>query len=190
VAGRRAVAHDTVGPWRAPAGAMGKMSSVIAVEQTFTTEEANDLDNAKVSVIRNIANSIRLYGWRSVSSDVENYSYLKDRDLLNYLVVQAEKRLEDYVFAPVDRKGQLLSSINAALVGLVEPIRAAGGLFENYDADNELVDPGYRVETGSTVNTTTTLANNEVRALLLVRVSPAGGLVSLNIVKVGLLSGL
>lgn len=190
VAGRRAVAHDQVGPWRAPAGSMGKMNSVISVEQTFTTEEANDLDNAKVSVIRNIANSVRLYGWRSVSSDVENYSYLKDRDLLNYLVVQAEKRLEDYVFAPVDRKGQLLSSINAALVGLVEPIRAAGGLYENYDANNELIDPGYRVETGNSVNTTATLVNNEVRALLFVRVSPAGGLVSLNIVKVGLLSGL
>lgn len=190
VAGRRAVAHDQVGAWRAPAGAMGKMSSVISVEQTFNTEAANDLDNAKVSVIRNIANSVRLYGWRSLSNDVENYSYLKDRDLLNYLVVQAEKRLEEYVFAPVDRKGQLLSSINAALVGLVDPIRQAGGLYENYDEDNELIDPGYRVETGSTVNTAATLINNEVRALLLVRVSPAGGLVSLNIVKVGLLSGL
>ena len=95
------------------------------------------------------------------------------------------------MFAPVDRKGQLLSAINAELVGLVEPIRAAGGLYENLDAmTGELIDPGYKVETGSSVNTPQTLANNEVRARLYVRVSPTGGLVSLTIVKVGLLAGM
>lgn len=191
VAGRRATAHDQVGPWRAPAGAMGKAQSVLSVEQEFSTEEANELDNSKVSVIRNIANTIRLYGWRSLSNDTENYAYLKDRDLLNSLVVKAELALEDYVFAPVDRKGQLLSAINAELVGLVEPIRAVGGLYENIDpVSNELIDPGYRVETGSSVNTPQSLAANEVRARLFVRVSPTGGLVTLTIVKVGLLSGM
>jgi hypothetical protein len=191
VAGRRAVAHDQVGAWRAPAGLLGKMSSVISVQQMFTADEANELDVSKVSVIRTIKGGVRLYGWRSLSSNTADYGYLTNRDVLNTLVVQAEEALEDYVFAPVDRKGQLLSAINAELVGLVEPMRAAGGLYENIDpVSNELIDPGYKVETGSSVNTPQTLANNEVRARLFVRVSPTGGLVTLTIVKVGLLAGM
>lgn len=191
VAGRRAAAHDQVGAWRAPAGVMGKMNTVVSVQQMFTADEAQDLDDAKVSVIRTVKGSVRLYGWRSLSSNVADYAYLTNRDVLNTLVVQAEDALEDYVFAPVDRKNQLLSAINAELVGLVEPMRAAGGLYENIDpVSNEQIDPGYKVETGSSVNTPQTLANNEVRARLYVRVSPTGGLVTLTIVKVGLLAGM
>lgn len=190
VAACRTRAHEQVGPWRAPAGVLGKATTLVAVEKEYSTEDANDLDASKVSVIRKIANSIRLYGWRSVSNDVANYAYLKDRDLLNYLVVEAEVRLEDYVFESIDSKGHLLSTINAELVGMVEPIRMAGGLFGLDDADGEEIDPGFRVETGNTVNTQSSLANNEIRARLLVRVSPTGGLVSLTIVKVGILAAM
>lgn len=189
VAACRARAHNEVGPWRVPAGKMGEGRTVLGLSTSFSLADSNDLDEAKVSVIRNMARSFRLYGWRSLSNDIDNYAYLKDRDLLNRLVVEAERRLEDYVFESIDGKGQLLSAINAELVGMVDPIRQAGGLFENYDIDGELIDPGYKVETGTNVNTAQSLANNEVRARLLVRVSPTGGLVSLTIVKVGILSG-
>lgn len=190
VAACRSRAHEAIGPWRAPAGAMGKSQSegVLGVETSWSKEDSNELDAAKVSVIRVIANSIRLYGWRSLSDDIDNYAYLKDRDLLNRLVVEAEKRLEDYVFETIDGKGQLLAAINAELVGMVDPIRQAGGLFENYDADGRLIDPGYKVNTGRDINSTVSLANNEVKAVLSVRVSPTGALVSLNIVKVGILA--
>lgn len=189
VAACRSRAHSETGPWRVPAGKIGEGRTILGLSSTFSLAEANDLDEAGVSVIRDLARSFRLYGWRSLSNDVDNYAYLKDRDLLNRLVVDAEKRLEDYVFQPIDSKGQLLSAINAELVGMVDPIRQAGGLYENYDIDGELIDPGYKVDTGSNVNTAQSLSNNEVRARLLVRVAPTGGLVSLTIVKVGILSG-
>lgn len=189
VAAKRAQAHEAVGPWQVPAGVNGVALSLVGLDQEFTPEEADTLDNSKVSIIRRIAGGYRLYGWRSLSNDPTQYAYLKDRDLLNRLVVEAEKRLENYVFATIDNKGQLLSAVQAELIGMVDPIREAGGLFENYDDDGNIIDPGYLVQTGPDVNTAQSLANNEIHARLLVRVSPVAGLVSLTIVKVGVLAG-
>lgn len=191
VAACRARAHEAVGPWAVPAGAAGKGETIVDLVQTFTSADANDLDQGKVSVIRKVGAGFRLYGWRSLSNDVDNFSYLKDRDLLNRIVVDAEERLEEYVFAPIDVKGQLLSQINAELVGIVGPIAAAGGLFARIADDGyTIIDPGFKVETGSEVNTPESLAANEVRARLSLRIAPTSGLVSLTIVKTGLLSGL
>ena len=39
----------------------------------------DDLDAGQVSLIRKIGNTFRLYGWRSLSTDVDNYWFLKDR---------------------------------------------------------------------------------------------------------------
>ncbi|AKL88310.1 putative structural protein [Gordonia phage GMA6] len=190
VAACRARAHDTVGAWRAPAGGIAIARNVLGVATEYTKQETESLDAARVSVIRRVSQSLRLYGWRSLSSDEQNYGFLSARDVLNRLVVESEKRLEDYVFAPIDSKNQLLSAINAELVGIVEPMRQAGGLYEQIDANGQQIDPGYMIETGNTVNSAQSLANNEVRARLSVRLSPTGALVSLDIVKVSLLSGL
>lgn len=190
VAAQRNRAHEEVGPWRAPAGRISVGRFAVGVDQGFTSDEGNTLDAARVNAIRVISNAVRLYGWRSLSLDVQNYAYLTGRDLLNRLVNEAEARLEDYVFSTIDGRGQLLSAINAELVGLVEPIRALGGLFEYLDAEGNQIDPGYAVDTGSNINTTASLANNEVRARLAVRVSPIGALVNLTIVKVGVTAGL
>lgn len=190
VAGARARAHDEVGAWRVPAGRIAASASLAGVVTEYTADESDNLDDAKVSVIRRINNSVRLYGWRSLSIDQANFGYLNGRDLLNWLTVEAERSLEDYVFQSIDGKGQLLATINGVLVGIVEPIRQAGGLYEYVDVESgESIDPGYLVETGPEVNSNASLAQNEIRARLSVRVSPVGALISLTIVKVGILSG-
>lgn len=190
VAAVRNRAHQEAGPWRAPAGQVSVARSVIGLKSDYTRAQGDELDAAKVSAIRLINNSIRLYGWRSLSDDTANYSLLTGRDVLNRLVTESEVQLEQYVFQTIDGKGQLLSSIGGTLVGILEPIRQAGGLFERYNEAGDLLDPGYLVETGSTVNTLTNLANNEVRARVSVRISPSAALITVTIVKVGLLSNL
>lgn len=186
----RARAHDQVGPWRAPAGKIATANTVLDVATRFTATDADDLDDGRINIIRYISGSVRNYGWRSMSSNETEYSFLKDRDLLNYLVVESEKRLEDYVFEPIDRKGHLLAAVAAAITGLVDPISRQGGLYPMISDNGQQIDPGYKVDTGNAVNTELTLAANEVRARLSVRISPVGGLVSLTIVKVGITSGL
>lgn len=190
VAACRNRAHSQVGSWRVPAGQIAVANSVLGLKYDYSRANGDTLDAAKVNAIRYIDNTVRLYGWRSLSSDTTNYSLLTARDVLNTIVVEAEGRLEQYVFQTIDGKGQLLSSVGGALVGILEPMRAAGGLYERYGPNGSLLDRGYAVESGATVNTLETLSNNEVRARVSVRVSPSAAMISVTIVKVGLLSNL
>lgn len=190
VAAVRNRAHEQVGAWRAPAGEIASAYTLVGVSKEFSRAEGDALDASRVSVIRRIGSGVRLYGWRSLSSDQQNFGFLNARDLLNRVVVESSKRLEQFVFAPIDAKGQLLANINAELVGILEPLRLAGGLYPRIDASGKEVDEGYLVDTSTAVNTLTSLSKNEVRARVAMRVSPIGALVTLDIVKVGLMSGL
>lgn len=190
IAAVRNRAHVEAGPFRAAAGAISVARFVTGLKFDYNRTTGDSLDTSKVNAIRLINNSVRNYGWRSLSDDTANYALLTGRDLLNRLVTESEKRLEAFVFQTIDGRGQLLSSINGTIVGIVEPYRQAGGLFERFDAEGNLVDPGYLVETGANVNTLDNLANNEVKARLSVRISPSAGLITVTIVKVGLLAGL
>ena len=190
VAAVRNRAHAESGPWRAPAGQIAIARSVIGLKFDYSRAVGDELDAAKVSAIRFINDSVRLYGWRSLSDDTANYALLIGRDVLNRIVVESERRLEQFVFQTIDGKGQLLSEIGGTIVGILEPMRAAGGLFERIAADGSRIDPGYLVDTGTSINTLENLANNVVNAQVSVRVSPAAALISVTIVKVGLLSNL
>lgn len=185
VAAQRARAHREVGPWRAPAGQIAVARFVTGIERELTRAEGDQLDEGHVSAIRTIAGTTRLYGWRSLSADEENYALLTGRDVLNTVAYEAERRLERYVFETIDGKGQLLASVAGELVGLLDPMRAAGGLYERF-VDGTRVDPGYSVDVGPTVNTEAVLAANTVAAVVALRVSPVGTLIDLTIVKAGL----
>ena len=191
VAACRARAHETVGPWRIPAGKIAAARYVQGVETMYSQSDTDLLESAHVSPIRMIQGGVRLYGWSSLAQDQVSWKFLKDRDLLNFMVYESERRLEDYIFDNIDRRGQLLSAINAELTGMCESIRSGGGLFELLnDTTGEQIDPGYKVVTDASVNNTTNLSQNEVHADVFVRLSPAGSMITLRIVKVGTSSGL
>lgn len=185
VAAMRARAHREVGPWRAPAGEIAVARFVTGVERELTRAQGDSFDEAHISAIRTIAGTTRLYGWRSLSTDEDNYALLVGRDVLNTVAYEAERRLERFVFRTIDGKGQLLAGVAAELIGIVDPMRAAGGLYEQI-IDGEQIDPGYSVDVGETVNTAAVLASNKVAAVLALRVSPVGSLIDLTIVKAGL----
>jgi phage tail sheath protein FI len=189
VAACRARAVSQVGPWEVPAGLTGVAATLLSLDQAFSASDGNTLDSGNVSAIRVINNTIRLYGWRSCSTDQTNYQFLSIRDLLNRLVVGAESVLEDFVFQPVDGKGHLQTAIYSALVGMVDPISQAGGLYALYSAAGKIIDPGDSIDTSSAVNSTSSLAGNQVKALLEVRPSPNAAMISLSIVKVPVLGG-
>lgn len=185
VAAMRARAHLDVGPWRAPAGEIAVARFVSGVERELTRAQGDALDEGHVSAIRTIAGSTRLYGWRSLSTDEDNYALLIARDVLNTVAYEAEARLERFVFRTIDGKGQLLASVASELVGILDPMRAAGGLYERI-IDGEQIDPGYSVDVGPTVNTEAVLSANKIAAVVAMRVSPVGTLIDVTIVKAGL----
>lgn len=189
VAAKRSLAHE-IGPWRAPGGEIGRARFITGLDQNFTAVQGDALDAGRVSVIREVSGSIRLYGWRSTSRDEQNFGLLTGQDTVNRVVVEGEARLEPFVFEPVDGRGQLLSRIEAEMIGMLEPIRAAGGLYPTIAADGSEVDPGYAVNTGPEVNTTQVLSRNEVRVDIALRVAPTAALITYSIVKVALTAAL
>lgn len=192
VAGLRARAHIAEGPYQAPAGqANGQARYVIGLEAELTRTQGDELDEDRVSAFRTITDRPTLYGWRSLSTDESNYGILTGIDTVNLLVAQADQGLEAFVFRTIDGRGHLFAEVEAVLVGLAEPMRARGGLFERIDPDSgEVLDLGYRVDVGPSVNTVDSTAAGIIRAVLAVRVSPTGTLVEVTIAKVAVTAAL
>lgn len=184
VAGARARAIQQVGgPWRAGAGQISQASTIVDLAQDVTPATGEAMDAARVNAIRKIGNSIRVYGARSVSNDEANWRYITMRDTMNYIVVGVEDRMEEYVFETIDARGNLFGRIRGSIKAFLEPIRVAGGLYEAYDDDGVMVDPGYNVVVDSTLNPATQLATGLVKAQVGVRVSGVADLINVVITK-------
>lgn len=187
VAGKRAKAHELVGPWRTPAGAFAASSGFVkGVEKALTKSEANSLDAAQVSAIRVIAGRVEPYGYRSLSADPDNWWFLNYADLTNHLEVEGEKALEQFVFETVDSDSHLLGFVEAALRGLVAPIRAAGGLYSLRNDAGQEIDKGWAIDVGASVNPLSQLALGRIAANVVVRPSPTGADITLTIIKAAL----
>lgn len=184
IAGVRARAHMAEGPWRAPAGEAATARYIVGTDVEVPQADGDEADAAGVSAIRRIANTLRLYGWRSLSTDLDNYALLTGRDVLNFAVAELERRLEPLVFRTIDGKGHLFAEAAGIGIGLAEPMRAAGGLYELVDDDGNAIDPGYAVETGPSVNTPDTIQAGKIKMRVALRVSPTGTLVEVTVAKV------
>jgi hypothetical protein len=190
VAAARARAQVT-GPWQAAAGQNSVARYVVGPDQSFTPADAQDLDDGKVNVIRTISNTTRLYGWRSLSADTDNWAMLTGADVVNRVVTMAYQQLEPYLFGIIDAKGHLLAKIAGTLEGIVMPMADAGGLFARIADDGETVlDPGYRVNVGSDLNPVESLAQNLVLAELGIRVSATAAIVQLTVTKAAVTAAL
>lgn len=188
VAAKRAVAHAQVGPWQAGAGLLSQASFVTGLATSVSKSDAETLDEGRVNALRVIQGAVRVYGARSASDDDENYRYITYRDLLNYIVVEAEKRLEDLVFSTIDGRKTVFGRVEARLIGLLDPIRTAGGLYEAFNADGSLLDPGYSVQVNDAINPVSQLATGLIRARVGVRVSSVGDRIEVEVLKSNLTS--
>lgn len=183
VAGARAKAITQTGPWRAGADLLSDAMFVSDIVTDINQATGDGLDAKRINAIRKIANGIRIYGARSVDSDEENWRYITLRDTVNLVVANAEERLEDFVFSPIDSRGALFARIEAALIAMLDPIRLSGGLYEAYDIDGNLIDPGYSVNVSDDLNPAAQLALGTVAAEIGVRVSSVGDQIKITVTK-------
>jgi len=188
VAAKRSIAHNSVGPWQAGAGVLSAAKFVTGLATTIDKTTGDDLDDNNVNALRIIQGGVRVYGARSASGDETNFRYITARDTLNYIVVEAERRLEDLVFSTIDGRRTVFGRVEGRLIGLLEPLRNAGGLYEAFDTDGNQVDPGYSVEVTDALNPVTQLANGTVRAKVGVRVSSVADRIEVEVVKSNLTS--
>jgi len=190
VAGKRAKLHNEKGPWTAYAGISTNADFAKGTFATLTNADANALNDGYVNPIRVINGDIRIYGARSASSDTDNYRFITAKELVNYVISQAEARLERLVFSVIDGRGTLFGEVKATLVGILEPLSQAGALYPSYTDSGKLIDPGYKVTVNEQLNPVTQLATGTVKARVGLRVSSLGETIEVEISKSNLTASL
>lgn len=183
IAAKRSVAFNQTGPWVAYAGLISQATFVTGLAEAVSKTVGDALDEQRCNSLRIINGSTRAYGFRSLSSDEDNFRFLNAREMLNHVVVQAESVLEDLVFSPIDGRRALFSNVESRLIALLEPIRLSGGLYEAFDAQGKRIDFGYTVTVNDAINPLSQLAGGLVKAKVGIRVSSVGDQIQVDVTK-------
>ncbi|MFT4471701.1 hypothetical protein ACMX2H_17510 [Arthrobacter sulfonylureivorans] len=181
VAAVRARTHTSTGPWQPPAGDRALTQWATGTNVPVDTALNNQLNAAHVNGIVTTGARVRLYNWSSLSVDRDNLAMLTARDTLNNLTLQVKEALEEFTWSTADPRGQLRSKIESAVVGIVDPIAKAGGLYPRV-VNGEEADPGYLVS----VDDTSAIGANELQVTVAVRLAPTVQLIKAEIIKVAL----
>jgi len=124
-----------------------------------------------------------VYGARSLSSDTTNFRYITAQDVVNQVVVEANRSLEDLIFSVIDGRNTVFAAVESKLFAILEPLRANGALFEAFDTNGKRIDFGYSVKCDASINPTSQLSDGLVKAKVGVRVSSVGDKIEVDIVK-------
>lgn len=182
-AGCRSRAHNQVGPQQPGAGIISSARYVNGLEVDLDKANGDRLDAANVVAIRRINNAIRIYGARTLSADTSNFRYITGQEIVNHVVVEANRALEDLLFSVIDGRKNIFASIEAKMIAILEPLRLAGALYEAFDGTGKRIDYGYTVKCDASLNPVTQLADGLVKAKVGLRVSSVGDKIEVNIVK-------
>lgn len=183
VAGVRARVHTGTGQWQPYAGVLSSGQFVNGVVTALGRSQNNDLDNSRVNAIRVINGTVRIYGARSLSTDNDNFKYTSIQETVNRIVIESQNVLEDLVFSPIDGRRSIYGRVKAALIGVMEPLRAADALFASTDATGLPVDSGYTIIVDDSINPLTQLATGVVKARIAFRMAGVTETIQLEIVK-------
>lgn len=190
VAGRRsATIAATGGPWQPPAGNWGVAQYVVGLDPAsgaVTDAVGDSLNGEQVNVIRP-KNGIRLYGWRSLSTDTTNWELLQQSDILNNVAAQLATVEQQYAFSIIDSLDQLGSELRNAAKGVLQPYINAGALWPGPTGTNgQPTDPGYVLDTGADVNTPQSIAQNRFGIAVYIRPAGAAEVIPVSVIKVAI----
>jgi hypothetical protein len=148
------------------------------------------MDASYVNPLRLVNGRVRIYGARSHSSVVAQWRFITAREVINYISVQANNRLEDLVFSTIDGRSTLFANIINAIQSVVEPIRIEGGFYEGFDSLGKRIDYGYTIKCDASLNPVADLETGTVKARIGVRVSSVGDKIEVDLIKSNLTTAL
>jgi hypothetical protein len=190
VAAVRSKTHNAAGPWKAYAGVASEASFVSGLALTVSRSDADGMEGDRVNPLRLVNGRVRIYGARSHSTLTQQWRFINARDVINYIVVQAENALDDLVFSTIDGRSVVFANIINALQGILEPIRIAGGFYEGFDALGKRLDYGYTIKCDAALNPASQLETGTVKARVGVRVSSIGDKIEVDLIKSNLTTAL
>jgi len=154
-------------------------SAIDLSQDPYSDAAREDLNNNGVNVIVERFGQVTIYGWRTVVAEASdpNWVGLANARLRMAITAEAGAIAENYVFEQIDGQGVTLAAFEGALTGMLLKYWSEGALYGPTPGD------AFFVDVGPQVNTPTTIANNELRAMLNVRMAPMAELVTITIVK-------
>src|SRR5215831_5732705 len=151
------------------AGSNGQSLYVMDISQPdWSDTNRTTLNTSGVNVIRRLFGGIRNYGWRSLTNATSDPSWIDFANGRLYMDLSAELNLvgENFVFAVIDgQNGHTISEFHDALAADLMGHFNAGELF------GTTPEEAFAVDTGPAVNTLQTIANNELHAVVRVKMA-------------------
>src|SRR5215472_128430 len=135
----------------------------------WTDAQRTTLNSSSCNVIRRMFGGIRNYGWRSLVNATTDPSWVDFGNARLYMDLSAELNAigENFIFLELDgQDGSTISAFHAALAGNLL------GHYNNGDLFGDTPDAAFAVDTGPSVNTLQTLANNELHAICRIKMAP------------------
>jgi hypothetical protein len=168
-------------PNQPAAGINGVSRLALGITETYTDDEREALNEAGVTLAKVLYGNVRTYGARTVAGpDDTNWLWFANSRVVMAVTHESDAIAQTYLFRQIDGRRQLFASFEAELRAMLLRFYAAGALYG--------ATPGeaFTVDTGSSVNTTETIAAGEVHAVIQVKTSPTAEWVQINVVKVPL----
>jgi hypothetical protein len=138
------------------------------------------LNENGVNVLKNRQGQIQVYGWRSTTDPNSDADWIDAGNARLFMSLSAELHEvgEGYMFEEIDgQNGVTVNGFHDALAGVCLEH------WSNRELFGESPDLAYRVDTGPSVNTLTTIANLELHAIVSVKMAPFAEWTQIQIVK-------
>jgi phage tail sheath protein FI len=162
------------------AGIFGVAQYVTGLSQAAWSEtDRESLNEGGVNIGRVINGEVRTYANRTlVDPDARpGWVELSGSRVAAIIANAADQALEGHVHALIDGRGHEIAKANGDIAAICLPFFGDGSLYGETPGD------AFYVDTGSTINTPTTIANHELNAKLELKTSPSAERVSLIISK-------
>lgn len=164
-----ALASQGYSPNIAAAGEYGAASYVVDLtEEAWDDTDRETLNDAGVNIARFHRGAFRTYGFRTLADPLVDDTYLQLQNARLDMMIRADgQEISDkYVFKQIDPQRHTLSDYHGELVDAVKKYWDAGSLYG--DSFEEAV----LINTGPQVNTPTSIANREIKAVIEYAASP------------------
>jgi hypothetical protein len=177
--------NSGLGPDTPAAGVNGISNYATGLTQDPNKLDREALNNGGVDVIRSMFGSVRVYGWRTLVDAIADPNWVSLGNSRLYMGIAGEGRAiaEQFLFDKIDGAGITITKFNGSLAGMLAAYYNNGDLYGSTPVE------AFFVDTGDSVNTPETLANNELHAVLYVKMSPFAEWVEIEIYKTSLTEG-
>jgi hypothetical protein len=179
-AGLIARADGLGNPNRAAAGRDFPLQFVTSFESELSDFDQEALLDGGVNPFANIYGVLELYGFQTVidQSDANPFWQANCGRARMWLVAQAKAVGENYVFKTIDGKGQLQQKLKSDLEAVCLQLYGVDGLF------GETPQEAFAVEVGAAINTTDTIAQGELHAVMEARLGLHAKAVLIDLVSI------